>query len=267
MLDWNPQLGATSEDVLESQLHDPTAVASRQVTVQNAFDIHQHMEDGLLDVAITYLDQYVRAYRRSRVLYTEEYELLIRRGTRFSGKRTISWQDLGDLPLCLLTQDMPIFGAEESEALSEALRKTPHITTTAVWMVMDHVRTGHWATVLPRPVRIMIAQDKELGAIQLPRIGKPSSIGIAIPQHGSFSPVAETFSKSRLRVPSLKSCRSYWGLMQTCRNLRQHAGRLRRARSGVGPPSRIQSGTRSVRPDSGVRYPFLSTFLPEKWLG
>ena len=182
-----------------------------RVIIQSAFDIQQQVEDGLLDVAITYLDKHASIYRRTRVLYTEEYELLIRRGTRFSGKSTASWQDITELPLCLLMPDIPIFGTEESEILNEALSRTPHIITTAVWMVMDHVRTGDWATVLPRPVRIMIAHDKELEAIPLPKIGKPSSIGIAIPQHDRSFRLAEAFFETATSSHVLEELRGLLG--------------------------------------------------------
>jgi DNA-binding transcriptional LysR family regulator len=181
------------------------------VTVQNAFEIQQQIEDGLLDVAITYLDKNSRLYRRAQVLYAEEYELLIRRGGRFSGRRTVSWQDIKELPLCLLVPNTKIFGVEESEVLKDALNRTPHIITTAIWMVMDHVRTGHWATVLPRPVRVMIADDKELEAIPLPTLGNPTSIGIAIPQHDPPSRLAQAFFEIATSKEILEELRTLLG--------------------------------------------------------
>ena len=182
-----------------------------RVTVQSAFDIQQQIEDALIDVAITYVDKNSPLYRRTRVLYTEEYELLIRRGTRFSGRSTASWQDITELPLCLLMPDIPIFGTEESEILNEALSRTQHIITTAIWLVMDHVRTGEWATVLPRPVRAMIAHDKELEAIPLPKIGKPASIGIAIPHHDRSSRLAQAFFEIATSSDVLEELRGLLG--------------------------------------------------------
>src|SRR5262249_52700220 len=58
---------------------------------------------------------------------------------------------------------------------------------------MDHVRTGRWASVLPRPVRIMVSDDAELEAIPLPSIGKTTSVGIAISKREPVSPLAEAF--------------------------------------------------------------------------
>jgi len=165
-----------------------------KITSYNAFDIAQVVEkSSSLDVVITHMDPSSRQYTESYVLYEEEYQLLIRRGTHFSGRRAVSWDSVRELPLCLFAPDSPLFGAEESEILNEALNKTPHLITNAIWMVMDHVRTGNWASVLPRPVRIMIAGDKELEAIPLPKSGTPPSIGIAIPRREAASPLAHVF--------------------------------------------------------------------------
>ena len=176
-----------------------------RVTIHNAFDIQQAIEDCSIDVGITYLDKRARHYGRSQALYGEEYELLIRRGTRFSGESCVPWQAIKELPLCLLIPNTRIFGTEESEILNDALTKTPHIVTSAIWMVMDHVRTGKWASVLPRPVRIMIADDNELEAIPLPKTGDPPLVGIVLPRTEPRSPQAEAFFEIATSNESLKS--------------------------------------------------------------
>ena len=88
------------------------------------------------------MDARSRQYSQSHVLYAEEYELLIRRGTRFSGQKSVSWDAVKQLPLCLFAPDSPLFGQEESEILSDALNKTPHVITNAIWMVMSEPETG-----------------------------------------------------------------------------------------------------------------------------
>lgn len=163
------------------------------VTIQSPFDLQQALEASALDVAITYLDQRLRRRSRTQVLYTEQYDLLIRKGTALSGRSSVSWEDLKRLPLCLLSPDSPIFGKSESKILDEIVSATPHIVTNAIWLVMDHVRSGLWASVLPKPVRIMVANDKELEAIPLPTIGSPNSIAIAMLKRKPTSPVAEAF--------------------------------------------------------------------------
>jgi DNA-binding transcriptional LysR family regulator len=178
-----------------------------KVTILNSFDVRQAFEESSLDIAITYLDRALRRYNRTRVLYTEEYELLIRKGTAFSGRKSVSWEELGQLPLCLFPPESHIFGAREAALLNETLSKTSHIITSAVWMVIDHVRTGNWASVLPRPVRMMISDDDELEAVPLPTAGKPASVAIAIPNREPVSPVAQAFFEVATSEEALRTLR------------------------------------------------------------
>ncbi len=163
------------------------------VMLQNPFEVEQAFGASSVDVAITYLDQGLRRHSRCHILYEEHYDLLIRKGSFLSGRKSVSWEDLTKLSLCLLSPGSPIFGKSESEILATLLAKTPHIITNAIWMVMDHVRTGKWASVLPRPVRIMVAGDRELETIPLPNIGKTTAVGVAISKRKPVSALAEAF--------------------------------------------------------------------------
>ena len=60
--------------------------ANLRVTMHNVFEAEQALEDGVIDIAITYIEPGSPRYGRSGVLYTEAYELLIRRGSKFSGR-------------------------------------------------------------------------------------------------------------------------------------------------------------------------------------
>jgi len=176
-----------------------------RITHNDAFGIQEAIEAGSLDVAITYLGKKSGHYARKHVLYTEEYELLIRRGTCFSGRSSVRWEDIRQLPLCLMSPNTRLFGAKESEILNDALSKTPHIVTGAIWLVMDHVRTGKWASVLPRPVLIMIRDDEELEAIPLPSASANPTVGIVLPRIEPQSEAAEAFFEIATAKESLKT--------------------------------------------------------------
>jgi DNA-binding transcriptional LysR family regulator len=227
--------------------------ANLSVTVRSPFDIQQAFEASSLDVAITYLDQQLRRHCRTQALYTEQYDLLIRRGTAFSGRAAVPWEELTKLSLCLLSPDSPIFGKSESEFLAKILAKTPHIVTNAIWMVMDHVSTGKWASVLPRPVRIMVTDDTKLEAIPLPNIGKPTSVGIAISKREPASSLAEAFFELATSNETFSRLRASLGISNTDRpagndqavkGTTDSRGRLARvsiatARNARGSPSNL----------------------------
>jgi DNA-binding transcriptional LysR family regulator len=154
--------------------------------------ILQGLEEFSLDVGITMLDEKTIRNMRTAKLYDEEFQLLIHRGSRFSGRSTVSWEEVKELPLCLFTPESHFLGTEESEFLW-ADRQAPQIAAGSILLLIDHVRTGHWASVVPRPIIPMIAGDDDLEAIPLPRQGERHSMGIVIPHRDPASPVAETF--------------------------------------------------------------------------
>ena len=208
------------------------------VMLQSPFDVQQAFEASSLDVAITYVDQRLRRYCRAQVLYTEQYDLLIRKGTPFSGRKSLPWEDLTKLSLCLLSPDSPIFGKSESEVLDNLLTRAPHIVTNAIWMVMDHVRTGKWASVLPRPVRIMVSGDTELEAIPLPNIGKATPVGIAISKREPVSPLAEAFFDLATSNETSSRLRAVLGINDTDQSADGHSAGKKRSDS-TGRQSRV----------------------------
>jgi DNA-binding transcriptional LysR family regulator len=165
---------------------------SLDIMMQSPFDLQQAIEGSAVDVVITFHDDRLRCCR-TEILYKEGYELLMRKGAYFSGRNAVSWDELRQLPLCLLSPGSPIFGTWESERLRQVLEEAPHISTNAVWIVMDHVRTGQWASVLPKPVRIMVAGDHELETIPLPGSGKPNYVVIGIAGRKPVSSFASAF--------------------------------------------------------------------------
>jgi DNA-binding transcriptional LysR family regulator len=166
-----------------------------RVTAQNAHEIQQGLENFSLDVAITFLHDKLRRFSRTQLLYSHEYDLLIRRGAnKLSGRESVGWEEIKQIPLCLLTEEIETLGSEVGQILAENQRGLPHIDTTSMYVLMDHVRTGKWASILPHTVQILIAGDNELEAIPLRRAGNAApEVGIAIPQREPASHLAEAF--------------------------------------------------------------------------
>jgi hypothetical protein len=81
-------------------------------------------------------------------------------------------------------------------------------------VVMDYVQTGKWASVLPRPIHLMILHDGELEAIPMPKTGERPCMGIVIPLREPASALAEAFfepATSKEVMRRLEDClRSRW---------------------------------------------------------
>ena len=96
-------------------------------------------------------------------------------------------------PLCLFTPESQIIGTAESELPWGKQDHLPHVATRSILVVMDYVQTGKWASVLPRPIHLMILHDGELEAIPMPKTGERPCMGIVIPHREPASAPAEAF--------------------------------------------------------------------------
>jgi len=164
-----------------------------KVMNHNPFDIQQGLEDFAFDMAISYLEDKPRRYRFSHTLYTQEYYLLTRKRSRFSPKGPVSWEDVKGLPLCLFPAETHVFGSEVYETLGGAHPGVARVETNAMMILLDHVRTGNWASILPKPVLFMIAGSDEFEAVPLPLTADAGAIGIAVPHREPESYLAEAF--------------------------------------------------------------------------
>jgi DNA-binding transcriptional LysR family regulator len=166
---------------------------SLRVIGLNPYEIQQGLEDFSLDVAITRLDDKLRRSCRTHELYAQEYDLLVRRGSKLSGRQSATWDEVKKLPLCLLAGDLQALGDEVAQILSEIPDGVPHLDTTSMFVLLEHVKSGKWVSVLSKTVQILVADDNQLEAIPLPRSADPVKVGIAMPNREPISHLAEAF--------------------------------------------------------------------------
>jgi DNA-binding transcriptional LysR family regulator len=166
---------------------------SLTVTGLNAYEIQQGLDDFSLDVAITQIDDKMQRSNRTRRLYTQAYDLLVRKGSKFSGRKSASWDEVKKFPLCLLAGDLHSLGNELAQILAETPEGVPHLETTSVFVLMEHVKSGKWVSVLSKAIQILVAGDDQLEAIPLPRTGETIHVGIAMPNREPVSHIAEAF--------------------------------------------------------------------------
>ena len=176
-----------------------------KVTDYDAPEIVRAFKKGDIDLAVTYVGDYPGPAGRSHVLFEEEYELVIGKASKFAPRKNLVWSDIDRMPLCSLPPSTRVFSPDVVRLLDDLLKRTRHIITTSILMVMEHVRTGEWATVLPKTIRISLAEEHKIVAIPLPKTDLTPSIGIVIPADASRRGLAESFfsmatSKDTLQV-------------------------------------------------------------------
>jgi len=102
-----------------------------------------------LDVGITYLEDQPLERLRTLALYDERWCLMVPKNMLPAAKRTVTWKEASEMPLCLLSPLM-----RERQIMDEAFAQigcdpTPQLESNSIFQLAFHVMQGNVATVIP----------------------------------------------------------------------------------------------------------------------
>ena len=116
------------------------SLSSRQI-------VHQLTEFDL-DVGLTYIDGEPLGTVRTAPLYRERYLLLTPANGPFAEHRTVGWEELADVPLCLLSSVMQNRRILDRNFAEAGVTVTPSVETDTVSTIYAHVATRRWSSVI-----------------------------------------------------------------------------------------------------------------------
>jgi DNA-binding transcriptional LysR family regulator len=157
------------------------------------------MLDNLeIDAGITYLDNEPLGRVRSVPLCTERYRLLTFAGNPLGDRERVTWAEIGRIDLCLLTPDM-----QNRRIIDRLIRKggtepAPILESNDMILLFDHVKSGHWATVLPEKLVKTLEVAAPLRSIPIVEPEAVHEIGLIAPQRDPVIPqVAALVSEAK----------------------------------------------------------------------
>jgi DNA-binding transcriptional LysR family regulator len=184
-----------------------TTAFSRQhpgVSITVLSQTSREIERGLaafdLDVGLTYLENEPLRHVRTVPLYVERYLLLTPATKAFADRKTVTWNEAADLPLCLLTPDM-----QNRRIINSIFRRggrTPKtvVETNSIVGLCSHVRFGHWSSVLPHTFLHLFPQLDGLLQIPLAAPEATQKIGLVLTDRDPPSPIARAMSAIARKV-------------------------------------------------------------------
>ncbi len=175
-----------------SLLTTPFAQQFPQVTItvhsMTSADIQRGLDDFSLDGGLTYLDNEPLQRVRTLELYRERYYLFTPEDGTPAGRDSISWLDAAATPLCLLTPDMQnrrIIDLHFHEAGADV---HPHLETNSILTLCDHLRTGHWSTILPQTYLYLLGEISHIRATPLVKPSPTHTVGLVVPDREPLTP-------------------------------------------------------------------------------
>ncbi|WP_095588992.1 LysR family transcriptional regulator [Actibacterium ureilyticum] len=156
------------------------------ITSHSSADILTALDNLEIDAGITYLENEPLGRVTTVPLFQEHYYLVTRAQ---DARDSITWATAATLPLCLLTGDMQnrrIVNHHMAQAGAEA---APRLESNSVVVLISHVLSGGWATILPmRTVRPFLASG-DLAACPITDPEVSHLVGLVAPLREPFTPV------------------------------------------------------------------------------
>ena len=134
-----------------------------------------------VEAGISYLDNEPLGHVRSVPLYGERYRLLTPRNGPFEGRSSVGWAEIGRVPLCLLTPDMQNRRIIDQMLLAAGAGSEPTLVSNSTIVLVSHVRTGRWSTILPPLLADSLGLPDTVASIPIvdPEIGH--AVGLVVP--------------------------------------------------------------------------------------
>ena len=113
----------------------------------------REIEHGLLandfDGGLTYLDHEPPANMLTAPLHHEQYRFIARRSAGFDERTAIGWDEVAELPLCLLHQGMQYRRILDREFARHGLSVNPTTIADSYISVFSLVRSGAFVSIVP----------------------------------------------------------------------------------------------------------------------
>jgi DNA-binding transcriptional LysR family regulator len=147
------------------------------------------LENLEIDAGLTYLDNEPLGRVNTVPLYQERYQLLTAADAPLGNRDEVTWAEVAQVPLCLLTPDM-----QNRRIIEQLLRDAggdpqPTLESNSVVVLFSHVRTGRWASVMPAKLAETLGLTETIRAIPIVEPEAVHTVGLVVPAREPMTPL------------------------------------------------------------------------------
>src|SRR4029078_1851148 len=124
---------------------------------------------------------------------------------RYGDRRQVTWREVGQVPLCLLTPDMQNRRIIDRALLSVGAEATPTLTSNSLLVLYTHVKTARVASVMPAKLAETLGLADTVRSIPIVDPVVDYSIGLVLTQRDPMTPlIAALVQVAREGAPSME---------------------------------------------------------------
>lgn len=152
-------------------------------------EILRRLDNFEADIGVTYLGNEPVGRNRTVALYQEHYHLLTSSKPPLDQRKTITWAEIGQIPLGLLASDM-----QNRRIINRLLQSTgagnpPILESNSLIALLSHVQAGLLSCVLPETLVRLLGPQAGVRAIPIVAPVEVQTIGLILPEREPVSPL------------------------------------------------------------------------------
>jgi DNA-binding transcriptional LysR family regulator len=174
------------------------------VLSRTSIEVLTQMENLEIDAGITYLDNEPVGRVRHIPLYRERYQLLIAPDSPLGKRQQVTWKEVGQIPLCLLTPDMQNRRIIDRLLRAAGAEPAPTLESNSMIVLFSHVRTGRWASVMPDKLAETLGLTNTVRAIPIVEPAAFHTVGLIVPSREPMTALTSALvTEARRLAPRL----------------------------------------------------------------
>ncbi|CAB3756554.1 LysR family transcriptional regulator [Burkholderia sp. MSh2] len=162
--------------ILSVALAEKIPLLEQSITTADSITLSTCLREGALDIAFAYLEDFVDENFDTHLLYRER--IFAFQSSIEPQPRNVTWNHVAQLPLCLLDSAIP------RSAQTQLAQCARAICTDSLEVLVAHVTSGKYATVLPQSLAARLRQIPHLQALAVSGAGAQASVGFVATRRG-----------------------------------------------------------------------------------
>ncbi len=163
-------------------------------------DVSVMLDNLEIDAAITYVDVEPLSRVTTIPLYREKYQLVASKDCVFAQRASVTWAEVAKIPLCLLTPNTQNRKIVEGLLRGGGGEPSIVVESDSMTVLLAHVRTGTWASVVPEKLVQAGRMTAEFCAVPIVEPDVTHTIGLVMPVRDPASPLANALASEARRV-------------------------------------------------------------------
>jgi DNA-binding transcriptional LysR family regulator len=167
---------------------------------RTSIEILDLLDNLEIDAGITYIENEPLGRVSVVPLYHERYRLLTAADAPLGNRDQVTWAEVAQVPLCLLTPDMQNRRIIDRLLKSAGGESRPTLESDSMILLFSHVRTGRWASVMPAKLAETLGLTETIRAIPIVEPEAIQTIGLVVPKREPMTPITTALVEEAKRI-------------------------------------------------------------------